>query len=310
MRFFKFFVLILTFVSTKGFTQQAPSIQIGEVESSLNLPSGTVNILESKLVALLTKQGTSGRNSLAIYKVNTNLELLENNVIQGMKTLNAAKIITTFSFESRIDGTVLESISIETTGSGYSEEKAVKDAISNINTDWDEFGDVLESLLERSVVYLEGLCAQIEVKANTLSKTKEYEQAIALLMIVPPEAVDCYKSSNQLAIETYRLFAEDECNKLISKANASAALNNYSDAVYFLSKIDPTTGCFEQSKEILEQIESEVDKEEEYYKNLKEKYYADEIELEKIRLNNMLEISLAQSQSPLFSLNLESLFGF
>jgi chaperonin cofactor prefoldin len=80
----------------------------------------------------------------------------------------------------------------------------------------------------------------------------------------------------------YKKYQSILCSQNLTKAKASIAINNYSEALEALEIIDPSSSCYSEVEKLIAQISSKVDR--------KEKQ---EVELEKQRIDAIKEIGKA-----------------
>lgn len=224
----KILILICALCCTSAFAQTVQDI--GKVVLGVKIMDSATNEtkqvglqLQNKLSQLATQAGYSsyGSNQFVITPniiVNT-IDKAEG----GMKTVYVVQGDLALSICGGIENTVYSSTSLPFKGSGTSMDKAIMNGVLKIS-----YSNVKETFDEARRKILDYYAAKEEVifaKADTYTFNKEYDKAIACLMLIPEELFDLHKKALAKATEVY-----DKRNKVIRMEQA-AKRRDKNDAV-------------------------------------------------------------------------------
>lgn len=179
--------------------------------------------LQNKLSQLATQAGYSsyGNNQFVI-SPNVIVNIVDK-AEGGMKTVYVVQGDLSLSICGGIENTIYSSISLPFKGSGTSMDKAIMNGVLKIS-----YATVKETFDEARRKILDYYASKEDVifaKADTYAFNKEYDKAIACLMLIPEELFDLHKKALAKATEVY-----DKRNKAIQKER-EAKRRNENDAV-------------------------------------------------------------------------------
>lgn len=299
-KYFIIFLMLLVFCCTKA----QPSSEVGKIALSVILPENVDGLdisqlskMESKITQIVTSTGlaSSGyNNNFVIYPI---FAIYETNVIEGgMQNITVVTCDLSIFIKQVDNNVVFSSISKQLKGSGQNKKTALTNAISKISTNDIEFKTFIKNGKDKIIQYYESKCQDIISKSEGLVKMQDYEQALGLLMTVPEE-VSCYNKVQQKSIEAFKAYQKQKCIVQLQEAKTELASNNYNSALNILSQIDPSTPCFKESQNLVNNAASKIDVEEKKQWDLEMKVYNDEIALEKQRINAIKDIAAAYYKS-------------
>lgn len=214
----KILILICALCCTSAFAQTVQDI--GKVVLGVKILDNATNEtkqvglqLQNKLSQLATQAGYSSYGS--------NQFIISPNVIintvdkaeGGMKTIYVVQGDLSLSICGGVENTVYSNVSLPFKGSGTSMDKAIMNGVLKIS-----YSNVKETFDEARRKILDYYAAKEEVifaKADTYTFNKEYDKAIACLMLIPEELFDLHKKALAKATEVY-----DKRNKAIQRATA------------------------------------------------------------------------------------------
>lgn len=266
-------------------------------DNSDHLSQSQLSKIKSRIHKIVTLNGLSGsgyNNNFVIYP---KFEIYDESVVEGMK--NIIIVETEFNlFIKQVDNNMMfASYSKSIKGSGYSREKAINDAISKIATRDPKIQSFIEEGKEKIIDYYVKNCDKISKKADAFIQKQEFEQAIGLLMTVPEEVSECHEKIQQKSIKAYLAYQKQHCKEQMQQANMAFANNNYSDALYYLGQIDPSSPCNDDARKTMSAIGKKVDGEEKRDWDFMMKRHNDSVSLEKSRINAVKEIAKAYYSS-------------
>lgn len=120
----------------------------------------------------------------------------------------------------------------------------------------------LKSFFDQSnqniAAFYESNCATILNTVKVNIERQEYLKAFDYLRYVP-ETVTCYKESERIITKIFIDSKEENCRKLVQKAHASEAKQDYTKALYYLQFVDPTVTCYSSAADLVNKIESRID---------------------------------------------------
>jgi hypothetical protein len=305
-KYFTIFSMLLVFCNIKA----QSSSEVGKIALSVILPGNVDGLdisqlskMESKITQIVTSTGlaSSGyNNNFVIYPV---FAIYETNVIEGgMQNITVVTCDLSLFIKQVDNNVVFSSISKQLKGSGQNKKTALTNALSKIAINDIEFKTFIKNGKDKIIQYYESKCQDIIWKSESLVKMQDYEQALGLLMTVPEE-VSCYNKVQQKSIEAYKAYQKQKCIVQLQEAKTEIASNNYSYALNILSQIDPSTPCFKESQNLVNNAASKIDVEEKKQWDLEMKVYNDDVALEKQRINAIKDVASAYYKSKPTTIN-------
>ena len=154
------------------------------------------------------------------------------------------------------------------------------------------YAQAQQKSIEAYNLYKEKQCQLILVKARAEFDKDNYETGIDLIAKMDPTS-DCYKASRKEIAK----FQEKSCNQSLLRAKTAIASKNYSSASTYLMQINPETSCYTEAKTLIAQVESKITEAEKREWEFKKQQYADNVQLEKQRINAIKEIAVSYYKS-------------
>ncbi len=147
--------------------------------------------------------------------------------------------------------TLYASVSKEVKGSGKNKSIALNNALQQIDVKENTWKTFIDAGKTKIVQYYESKCNDIIAKADTLLKAEEYEQSISVLLSIPEELSNCYKTSQLKALEVFKLYKEKQALKLLANAKMEFEKGNYTEGLNLLQKIDPSSAKYADSLNLI-----------------------------------------------------------
>jgi hypothetical protein len=250
--------------------------------------------LETKITQIISSAGLTANGYTTNFVIYPKFSIYESDVVEGgMQNITVVTTELTLFIKQVDNNIIFSSLSVQLKGSGTTKEKAVTNAISNIKTESEEYKKFVNEGKGKIIGYYNAKCQDILTQIDNLVKMKNYDQAMALLLSVPEEATECYTKTQTKAIEVYKLYQSNNCEKQLLAAKAYIASNNYVSALNTLMLIDPATTCFKEAKTLVSSIEGKIDKDLKQEWDFKMKVYSDIVALDKLRIDSARQIAVS-----------------
>tara|TARA_Y100000385_G_C12967209_1_gene582390 strand:+ start:37 stop:984 length:948 start_codon:yes stop_codon:yes gene_type:complete len=299
----KIILIVSIFISSFSLFSQAEN-NVGELTFSLVMPDqidglnyNSLAKLENKIIQSATKYGICGKGLFSDFIIYPVITYNDGETVSGMKNIIVKEMDFSLHIKSVSDNKIFASYGKTLTGAGKSASSACNNAINEIRISDKGLSDFYIRANKKILAYYESRCDIIISKADVLAKMEKFDEAFAILMSIPAQSTDCYSKIKKKSIQVYKSYLDKECKSILMKAKSSKANGYNIDALRLASQIDPSSSCFSEAKQIIKQIESDIDAEEQKQWDLQLKIYDDAIELEKIRIEAIKEIAKSYYES-------------
>ncbi|MDR1761686.1 MAG: tetratricopeptide repeat protein, partial [Bacteroidales bacterium] len=169
--------------------------------------------LKNKLAQIATQSGYSAFGTNNLFVISPNVVVNSTDMAEGgMKNIYVVKGELFLSIQERDNNVVYSSIAIPFSGSATSKDRAIKNAIVDI--DFKAVEPCFSTAKEKILSYYENKQDVIFARANTYLANNQFDEAITCLMTVPEELSALYKKSLTRANEIYKLKQEEEQRRL------------------------------------------------------------------------------------------------
>lgn len=210
----------------------------------------------------------------------------------GMKAIETLKIDLTINVLQMATKTIVGSIPVVLSGSGYSIEEATSNAISKINARDPKYSSFLSDCKNRIIDYDEKNCKNSILKAKTLASQQRYEEALALLALYP-ESLPSYSLVSAAIVDIYKDYQKERSAQLVLEAKSAIAVQDYDLAANLLAGVDPESPSYMEALRLIETVKKNVTKEKQDAIDRFWKLYNSEVALEKHRINAAREVAKA-----------------
>src|SRR5574344_1117339 len=221
---------------------------------------------------------------LAVYDIQT--------VEGGMKAIETLKIDLTINVLQMATKTIIGSIPVVLSGSGYSIEEATSNAISKINARDPKYSSFLSDCKKRIIDYDEKNCKNSILKAKTLASQQRYDEELALLALYP-ESLPSYSLVSAAIVDIYKDYQKERSAQLVLEAKSAIAVQDYDLAADLLAGVDPESPRYKEALKLIETVKKSVTKEKQDAIDRAWKLYNSEVALEKYRINAAKEVAKA-----------------
>lgn len=264
------------------------------------IPSEAKKALETKLNQITTNNGMGGSAANPRFIITAVLNVGTKDIISGPPQMIAQNIDITLFVGDAITNTVFSNTNISVKGVGTNENKALIDAIKNINPKNKDITAFLEEGKNKIISYYTTQCDFIIKDAETLAKQQKFEEAIYKLALVPEVCKDCYFKTSDLVGNLFQQKIDTDCKAKLAKAKLlwSGQQNQIKEEVIeLLSEINPNANCFNDAENFAKQISNKLKADEKVKLELALKKYNDKIDLEKRQINAYKEIAVEYAKN-------------
>lgn len=255
-----------------------------------------VNYLTSRLRVLTSKAGSLGGMDNSQFALAFSYDIIDKQIVSGAPT----KIIYNLNVSMHIVDLraqkVYATYSNEMKGIGDNETKALINTFQKVNMSNSEIKNFVKLGKQKIMDYYDNNYQNIIKGAQALAAMKNFDAAIYNLMMVP-ECCKGYEAINKELMIVYQQFVNQHCNENLAQARAAwiAAPNSEGAATasIYLSEIYPDAACYSEAIEFANEIKKRMGEEWKFMM----RQWADNISLERQRINAMRDISIAYANS-------------
>ena len=261
-----------------------------------SIPSEAKKALETKLNQITTNNGMGGSAANPRFIITAVLNVGTKDIISGPPQMIAQNIDITLFVGDAITNTIFSNTIVSVKGVGTNENKALIDAVKNINPKNKDITAFLEEGKNKIISYYTTQCDFIIKDAETLAKQQKFEEAIYKLALVPEVCKDCYFKTSELIGNLFQQKIDTDCKTKLAKAKLlwSGQQNQIKaeEVIEILSEINPNASCFTDVSNFTKQISNKLKSDEKAKVELALKKYNDKIALEKQQINAYKEIAV------------------
>ena len=274
---------------------------IGKIPLGVSMPNSieglesvNLNKLQIKVEQIITTSGLTSAGYNPSFALSPKFIITDNKVVEGGMQ-NQVVVSAEFTlFVKQLDNNILiYSVSKMLKGNGGSINEAIGNAISKISPKDIEYVDFIKSSKQKIIIYYDSKCNDLITQSENMVIKGDYEQALSILMSIPIEAKSCYKLAQDKAKSVYKSYQNKICQSLILNAKTKIAATEYSEALNFLSQIDPASQCSSEAEELIKITSSKVELQQKKEWDLALKVYDDNIALERSRIDAIKEIAIS-----------------
>lgn len=198
--------------------------------------------LDARLNTALKSAGIHSEGEEGLYLVGELIPVSEETVETGMRKIK----IKNFELSLRLEQPQLDlqfgQTIIPLKGSGFDSTKAAMDAVQHLNPTASGLQEFIKDAVQKAHEYYTTHIDAIIDKANMLSKSGQYDEAIALLWACPNSTA--IHDKVYLALEDiYSAKQNYECSMIMKQAESAYALKRYEEMKRLLDSIDSDSPC-------------------------------------------------------------------
>lgn len=225
--------------------------------------------LETKLRQIATKNGMDGGAKYSNFYITADITEESKEMTSGLRPLVTVFAELTLYVGNAITGDKFASTSMRISGAGASEAKAYTAALAQVNTSDRSWHDFIVNARTKINEYYALQTPYIIRQARSLAGRREYEEAMAVLVTVPP-CSNHYADVEHAMLDIYQQYVDYDCAMKLSKAraawNASQNEEGAKLAGAYLSAIAPESSCNDAAAQLAETIRARIGDEWEFAK--------------------------------------------
>ena len=266
-----------------------------------SIPAEAKKALETKLNQITTNNGMGGSSVNPRFIITAVLNVTTRDIVAGPPQMIAQNIDVTFFVGDAITNTIFSNTIISVKGVGTNENKALIDAIKNINPKNKEITDFLEEGKNKIITYYATQCDFIIKDAETSAKQEKFDEAIYKLALVPEVCKDCYFKTSELIGNLFQQKIDSDCKTKLSKAkmlwSGQQNIKQAEEVIAVLSDINPNAACYVAAANFSKEINAKIKADEKARLELALKKYNDKIDIEKKRINAYKEVAVEYAKN-------------
>ena len=266
-----------------------------------SIPADAKKELETKLSQITTNNGMGGSTANPRFIITAVLNVITKDIVPGPPQMIAQNIEATLFVGDAITNTAFSNTIISIKGVGTNENKALIDAIKNINPKNKDITVFLEEGKNKIITYYATQCDFIIKDAETLAKQEKYDEAIYNLALVPEVCKDCYFKTSELIGNLFQQKIDNDCKAKLSKANmlwsGQQNIKQAEEVITVISDINPNAACYTAAANFTKEINAKIKADEKARLELALKKYNDKMELEKKQINAYKEIAVEYAKN-------------
>jgi hypothetical protein len=266
-----------------------------------SIPAEAKKALETKLSQITTNNGMGGSSVNPRFIITAVLNVITKDIVPGPPQMIAQNIEVTLFVGDAITNTAFSNTIISIKGVGTNENKALIDAIKNINPKNKDITVFLEEGKNKIITYYATQCDFIIKDAETLAKQEKYDEAIYNLALVPEVCKDCYFKTSDIIATLFQQKIDTDCKAKLSKAkmlwSGQQNIKQAEEVIVVISDINPNAACYTATTNFTKEINAKIKADEKARLELALKKYNDKMELEKQQINAYKEIAVEYAKN-------------
>lgn len=268
-------------------------------------PEGAKAYLENKLNQMLTKNGIAGLDYTGQFILTAFTTPLDKDIIPGPPAKISEKMEMNLYIADVYAKKVFSTTSVTLRGLGETETRCYLNALSRMPLQSPQLAQFIAEGKAKIIDYYDHEGEAIIKKAEFLAKTKQYEEAIYWVSLIPQQCKH-YDAALATGKAIYQMYIDNQCNiNLAAARQAWAAEQNANGAVAageYLANILPDAGCYGEAMELYKEIKGKVLDDWKF----EMKIYQDGVDLEKQRIDAMRQVGVAYgNHQPQKEINIE-----
>ncbi len=266
-----------------------------------SIPAEAKKALETKLSQITTNNGMGGSTANPRFIITAVLNVTTKDIISGPPQMIAKNIEVTLFVGDAITNTAFSNTIVSVKGVGTNENKALIDAIKNINPKNKDIKAFLEEGKNKIISYYATQCDFIIKDAETLAKQEKYDEAIYKLSLVPEVCKDCYFKTTELVGTLFQQKIDTDCKTKLSKAkmlwSGQQTIKQAEEVIAVISDINPKASCYGATESFAKEITAKIKADEKARLEIALKKYNDKMELEKKRIDAFKEVAVEYAKN-------------
>lgn len=252
---------ITTGLSTASAQQFA--VRPAHLNSDYEVPEKAETQLRDKMLAALSSAGLATTSENASVALVPSISILNEQTGAGVQRTVSMDLNYTFSLVGIASGIVFDSYVVEGVQTrGQNKINAVARSFAGVNLNTPAFQAFLANGQSKIVAYYKRQLQKIIAKAQTNINTKQYEDALAILMEIPDETPGYSTKVLPVIERTYKMYANEKAASTLQQAQAAWAASPDEEGAErvaeILSEMPVGTTSSVAARQLVKQIEARV----------------------------------------------------
>lgn len=277
------------------------------IPEQLKLTSDAKSVLVTKLNQIASNYGMGGTSPSPRYIITASVNIGTKDIISGPPQMVSHNIDLTIFIGDAIEDKIYSNISLSFKGVGTNENKALINALKNINTKSSKLEIFIHEAKNKIINYYLTNCEFLIKEAESSFEKQDFNKALYQLQLIPNICEDCYFKALKKSDVIYQQKIDNEGLILLENAKNIWATSPNANGAYevkpLLLKINKRAKCYSEVPEFISKVEKKLVSDEierirlEEENSKREHELALEIEkndaeLDKLRINAYKEIAL------------------
>ena len=233
------------------------------LNSDYNVPEKAETQLRDKMLAALSSAGLATTAENAAVALVPSISILNEQTGEGVQNTVSMNLNYTFSLVGIASGVVFDSYIVEGVQTrGQNKINAVARSFAGVNLNTPAFQAFLSNGQSKIVAYYQRQLQKTLAKAQTNINSKQYDDALAILMEIPEETPGYTTKVLPMVERTYKMYANNLAASLLQQAQAAwAAAPNEEGAervAEILSEMPVGTTSSAAARQLVKEIEARV----------------------------------------------------
>lgn len=269
-------------------------------DASSNIPFSSRDFLATRLASAISRNGMGATDDFCQFYMSCTYSVVDKHIVVGSPAKYFETIEMNYFVVDAFAQKVFASVSIEAKGVGNSEEKASTAAIRQISPTNATLAAFIREANEKIIQYYNEQYRNIIVKAQSLAKVYQYEEALFQLSLVP-EACVGYQEVVDVAAGIYQKYIDDKAEKALAKATAiwNAGQDSYAaaEAGVYLAEVLPESTCYPRAVALSNEIKARIKSDIDYYRKREEQRETRAHQETMAKINAWKEVGIAYGQN-------------
>lgn len=239
------------------------SIRPAHVICDYNVPEKTETQLRDKMLAAISSAGLATTSEEATIALLPSISVINEQTGAGVQNTVSMDLNYTFALVGIASGIVFDTYVVEGIHTrGQNKTNAVARSFAGVNLYTPSFQDFLAKGQAKIVAYYRRQLPTALAKAQTKINTKQYSDALAILMEIPDELPGYSAKVLPMVERTYKMYANEQAASLLQQAQAAwAAAPNEEGAervAEILSEMPVGTPSSVAARQLVKQVEGRI----------------------------------------------------
>lgn len=231
-------------------------------ENAEAIPASARQTLLTKLQSIASQNGLAASGNGSRFLLATTANVITKDVTATAPPMVAMNIELTLLVVDYTSQTIFSSATIPLKGVGRNENKAVIQALRNLNGNNAEVKRCLEEGKMKIVEFFNTQCDFIIRQAEAEADMRQFDKALYTLTSIPSVSKDCYFEAMDKSAGIFQRYIDFVCEQDFATAQSIWIANPNMDGanamIPYLSKIYPDASCYEDAQTLVGEVAQKV----------------------------------------------------